>query len=147
MAGGPSCRQGTRHGLGPYVDVTLRVGIHDRLSRGAGRGVDLHDLMKAHQHLAHRQEPVGVHIAHLILCGERQAGDVVDSLDVLRPDAHAVHLLLIEGDPSVQDIHEASQPFPLQAHHGGAGEGLEVSIPDHRCTFLLKRGCRDSIPF
>ena len=71
-----------RHELGPHLDVGLGVAHHRGLARGAGGGMDAHDLLARDG-----EEAVGIVPTQVLLGGERELGEIVQVLEVVGMDA------------------------------------------------------------
>ena len=80
-----------RHGVGPDVDVLLRVADHGRLAGGAAAGVDAHDLLARHG-----EDAEGVAVAQILLGGEGELGQVRQLPEVVRVHAGFVELASVD---------------------------------------------------
>ena len=113
------------HQVGPAVDVALRVAHHRGLARGAGRGVDAHDLITRHGEQAERV--VGPQVS---LGSEGELRQIRQGLAVRR-----VHTLGIESLAVVRHLVVGVLQGPLQALQlqglqlvaAGTFDGLEVA--------------------
>ena len=82
-------------------------------------------------------QAIGVVVAQVLFCGERQVNDVVDTLNVLGRQVHSLHLVAIEGSIMVHIVDKFLQAFALQSVHLITTHTLLVWIPNHYYKFLV----------
>ena len=123
------------HKVRPVVDVLFCVGPHRGLARGAGAGVDAHDVLHGHG-----QHAEGVVVPDVVLGGEGDVLDVRQGLDLLPGgDARRPQPLVVEGDVVVAVVHHPAQPLQLQ--------GLDVRPLHGLDVFLEKPGLHGFLSF
>ncbi len=69
--------------------------------------MDPHDLA-----LRGRLEAEGIVVPQILFGGEGETDDVIDRLDIIRPDVPFLQFLSIEGDIVLDICHDLEQPFP-----------------------------------
>ncbi len=82
---GAGRHKGAGHQVGPGADILLGVAHHGRLAGGAARCVNPDDLFQRRS-----KQAIGVGVAHILLGGERQPLQVVQTGDILRLHAGLV---------------------------------------------------------
>ena len=117
-------RQGPGRPLCPHLDVVLGIAHHRLLARGAGGGVDAHQLPGRH-----REQAVGIIVPQVGLDGKGQLADVVDGMDVPGLQAHLVEFPAVEGDVLIGIVYHPDQARGLQ--------GMEI-VPGRALDFRLK---------
>ncbi len=140
---GPPARgaDGTRHQVGPGVDVLQRVADHGRLAGGARRRMDARDVLARHGEHAE-----GVVVAQVALHRERKLRQVGERLQVV-----GVHALGIEGLAVVRHVvvgalQRGAQAGELQRGDlvaAGGFDGVEVAgggvLHGHVCCLLRRQ--------
>ena len=122
--------QGPLNDLGPDVHVVAVVGDDDRLAGRAAGGVQPDDLVHGAG-----EEAEGIRVAQVGLHRERQAGDVVDALDALRPQPGLVDPLAVEfacgrtrGEPPRGAFATAIREVAARARSRGCWRGENVRV-------------------
>ena len=128
-ARGPGCGKGTGHHRGPVADVALGVAGDGGFARGAGGGVDAHDVV-----LGHGEQAEGVVVAQVLLLGKGQVAHVGQAPDVGGSDAALVEGLPVEGDVSVHPFAQRLEAFELQCLELFPGQGFDVHIENHAAS-------------
>ena len=105
----PAGGEAAQHDVGPDLDVLLRVGDDDGFAGRAAGGVQAHDLL----HRAGEQaERIGV--PQVGLARERQLGQILQRLHVLRRHPPFLHPFAEQGDVIVGALHDGLEPLQLQ---------------------------------
>ena len=118
-------REAAGHAVGPLVQVVLRVGHDDGRARGAGRLVELQELLARHR--AHL-ERVGV--AEVVLREERDALQVVERLHVLRAAEAAALQQLAAPFAHPYAAERLLQPLQLDVRVLVAAHRLGFTVPE-----------------
>jgi len=88
--------------------------------------VDAHDLLQRDG-----EKAVGVVVAHVLLEGERQTAQIVETFDLLRRHPGLAELLTIKRDRGVDPLQRLAQTLDLQRLDDFPGQGFKFIVPDH----------------
>ena len=97
----------------PTLYIALGIGAHDRLTGSARGCMDTSNLRHADS-----IEAKGIFVTKVVLGSKRQTMYIFNALDILRLDAHLIHLLTIEGHFFIARLDSISQSLGLKLGHG-----------------------------
>ena len=128
--------EATLHDLCPDFHVFLGVTDNDRLTGSAGACVQAHDF--AH---VHGKETVRIGVAQVLLHGERNLYDVLQSLDVFGLDSLFDHAFVEQRDLLVGELHGCAQTLQLQFAQFFFGHKIKRHFGQDLVFFVVP-GCR-----
>ena len=102
----------------------LRIADDRGLAGRAARGVDAHDLLARHREQAER-----IGVAQVRLGGEREAGQILEVLELVRMRANRLALGTVRSDVVVGVTHRPFQPVELQSPELVGARGLDRFQP------------------
>ena len=137
VAGDAVGRQTAGHALAPHANVLAGVAHDGGVTRSTAAGMDADDLA-----LRSGLQAKGIVVAQVFLRGEGQLVDVLDGLDVVRPDVQLLQLVTIERNVVVDVLHNFVQAFALERAHLVAAHAFFVRIPNHNyvssCVMFIR---------
>ena len=127
--------EATLHDLGPHVHVFFGIAYDDGLAGGAGTCVQAHDF--AH---VDGEQAVRVGVTQVLLHGEGELGDVLESLDVFGLEALLVHAFTEERNFLVGELYGGAHTLQLQVTQFFFGHEVQCHFGQDLVFFVIPGG-------